>query len=305
MADDTTQRRAGVWAAQVRAPFLILSVLLVALGGAAAWRDGAFRLVPFLLSMLGVTLAHVAVNLFNELSDHATGIDDHTRRTPFSGGSGTLQAGLLTPRAVRAVALATLAIPAVIGAYLTATTGWPVAAFALAGGAACVLYTPHLARWSLGEASAGITLGSFVVLGTYWVQAERLTAAVVLLSVPAGIATALLLFLNEFPDADADRAGGRRHLVILLGHRGAAILYALCLAVMYGVIVAGAATGTLPLASLLALLTSPLALRAARLALRHGHEHEPMLPALGANVALVLGTDFLLAAALLIDKSIG
>jgi 1,4-dihydroxy-2-naphthoate polyprenyltransferase len=293
-----------VWAAQIRAPFLILSVLLVALGGAAAWRDGVFQLSPFLLSLLGVTLAHVAVNLLNELSDHATGIDDHTRKTPFSGGSGTLQAGLLSRSTVRWAAVASLSVAAAIALFLTATRGWPVAAFALAGGAACLLYTRQLARWTLGEAGAGISLGSFVVLGTYYVQAEQLTASVLLLSVPAGIATALLLLLNEFPDAEADRRGGRRHLVIVLGHRGAAVLYTLTLVVMYAVIAAGTATGTLPMTSLLAFLTVPLAARAARVALRHGHEHEPMIPALGANVAMVLGTDFLLTAAFLIDKGI-
>ena len=35
-----------------------------------------------------------------------------------------------------------------------------------------------------------------------------------------------LLLLNEFPDEKADRKGGRRHLVILLGRKGAAVVYA-------------------------------------------------------------------------------
>jgi len=92
------------WAAQIRAPFLLLSVVLVLIGGAAAHAEASLDGLRFALCLVGVILAHVAVNLFNEHSDNETGIDHETPRTPFSGGSGTLQQGHTTPRAVLAVA---------------------------------------------------------------------------------------------------------------------------------------------------------------------------------------------------------
>ena len=46
-----------------------------------------------LLLVIGVVLAHVSVNLFNEISDYKSKIDENTVRTPFSGGSGMLQVG--------------------------------------------------------------------------------------------------------------------------------------------------------------------------------------------------------------------
>ena len=289
-------RQTKIWAAQVRAPFLILSVLLVLIGAGAAAADGVLDLLRVLLCVLGTVLAHVGVNLFNELSDHATGIDDHTLRTPFSGGSGTLQAGHTSRRAVSLAAWGSSTVALLIGLYLCSVSGWPLLALIGAGALASLFYTSHLSRWMLGELAAGATLGSFVVLGTYYAQAAALPSSVILLSIPPGVLTALLLLLNEFPDAAADREGGRRHLVIALGHRGAAILYSLLLASTYVFIVAGAALGWFPSTLLLALLTLPLAWRAASTALRHGAEHEPMLPALGANVGLVLGTDLMLAA---------
>ncbi len=291
-----SQKPAQIWAAQVRAPFLILSVLLVLIGAGAAAADGVFDLLRVLLCVLGTVLAHVGVNLFNEVSDHTTGIDDNTRRTPFSGGSGTLQAGLTSRRAVSTAAWTSSAAALLIGLYLCTVSGWALSALIAGGAVASLFYTSHLARWSLGELAAGTTLGTFVVLGTYYAQAATLTTSVILLSIPPGVLTALLLLLNEFPDAEADRAGGRRHLVILLGHRGAAILYSVLLASTYAFIVAGAAVGWFPPTLLLALLTLPLAWKAASTALKHGSEHEPMLPALGANVGLVLGTDLMLAA---------
>jgi len=284
-----------VWAAQIRAPFLLLSVFLVLIGGAAAYRDGTFMQLRFGLAMLGIVLAHVAVNLFNELSDHRTGIDLHTRRTPFSGGSGNLQQGATTPRAVRVAAFAALLGAFFSGLYLAWVAGWPVLAFMLAGGLVILFYSTHLARWGLGELMAGLCLGTFVVLGTYYVQARTLTGSVVWLSLTPGILTSLLLLLNEFPDAEADRRGGRAHLVILLGWRNAARVYTAALAGSYALLGLGVVLGRLPATVLLAFLTLPLAYRSARTAWQHGSEWERMLPALAANVGVVLGTDLLLA----------
>lgn len=289
--------RLQVWAQQIRAPFLLLSILLVLIGGAVAWHDGGLHLGKLLLCMLGVTLAHVAVNLFNELSDHCTGIDARTRPTPFSGGSQVLTRGLLPRRAVAIAAWSSLGAAAAIGAGLAWSSGWLLLGLALAGGVASVFYTSHFTRWMLGELVAGTTLGSFVVIGTYFAQTSQLPLDVVLVSVPPGVLTALLLLLNEFPDAEADRAGARRHLVIALGHRGAAVVYSVALVATYGFIGAGVALEWFPTTLLLTLLTLPLAVKASLTALRHGAEHEAMIPALGANVGLVLGTDLLIAIA--------
>lgn len=287
--------RIKTWAGQIRAPFLLLSVVLVLIGGAVAWHDGVFGLLTVILCALGVTLAHAAVNLFNELSDQKTGIDDLTVPTPFSGGSKTLQRGLLSRRAVTIAAWGALGVAGIIGTHLALQSGWLLAVFIVAGGLASVFYTSHLARWMLGELVAGVTLGSFVVIGTYYAQAGTLPLTVLLVAIPPGVLTALLLLLNEFPDAEADRAGARRHLVIALGYRGAAILYTVALFGTYAFIAAGVTVGWFPVPALLALLTIPLALKSSLTALRHGHEHGPMVPALGANVGIVLGTDLLIA----------
>ena len=289
-----------VWLEQIRAPFLLLSVLLVSIGGAAAYRDGTFYWFRLVLTIVGVVLAHIAVNLFNELSDHKTGIDNHTKRTPFSGGSGSLQAGNTTPHSVRNVAIITLLAALGIGLFLIRESGWLLIAFMIIGGIAAVFYTSHLARWMIGEIAAGVSLGTLVVLGTYYSQTGLLTPSVVWLSVPPGILTALLLLLNEFPDIEADRRGGRRHLVIILGLKGAAKLYMICIALSYLLLITGALTGHFPKMVLLTLLTIPLAVKASVNALRHGANQEKLIPALGANVGVVLGTDFLIAVAFLI-----
>ncbi|MBN1595435.1 prenyltransferase [candidate division FCPU426 bacterium] len=285
------------WFTQIRAPFLLLAVVLTMVGGAAAGRDGQFHSGRFLLTMLGVVLAHMAVNLFNEHADHRTGIDRCTRRTPFSGGSGNIQQGRTRPGEVLTAAWTTLIAAFAIGCYLAwISNGW-ILALMLAGGVTAVYYTSHFARWTLGELLAGVNLGTLVVIGAYMVQTGVLTGAVVWLSLPPGILTALLLLLNEFPDADADRQGGRRHLVIRLGWQKAALLYAGGMGLQYFLLIFGVWMKWLPAGMWLALATLPLAVLAAYRALRFGNRHDKMLIALGANVSVVLGTNVIIAVA--------
>ncbi len=286
-----------IWADQIRAPFLILSILLVLLGGAVAFEEDVFNGLHFAMCMVGVTLAHVAVNLLNEYSDHKTGIDNHTQRTPFSGGSGNLQQGLTSPRAVLLVAFGCLLVAFVIGLYLTWASGRLLIVFFLAGGMATIFYTTHLSRWIMGELAAGICLGTLVVLGTYYAQASTLSSAVLAASIPPGILTALLLLLNEFPDVEADLQGGRRHLVIVLGREKAAFVYIAALIAIYLLLIVGAIINWFPSTILFALLTVPLAIKAATGAFRYNDNIEKLVPALGANVGVVLGTNLLMSIA--------
>jgi len=290
------KKQVGIWLSQVRANFLLLAVALVLIGGGLAHDAGSFSWLPFVLCMLGVILVHVSVNLFNELSDYRTGIDFKTRRTPFSGGTGNMPAGNTTESGVRAAAWGTLITAAVIGLYLASQAGgWLLVAFILIGGLVTLFYTTVLAKIALGEIFAGLCLGSMVVIGTYLAITDEVTTRVILVSVPPGILTSLLLFLNEFPDLEADKGGGRRHLLILLGRKAAGRVYTLFLVVCYGFIAWGILTGWFPTLTFLAFLTLPLAVKAASAALWHFDDFDRMVPALGANVGVVLGVDFLMA----------
>ncbi len=141
----------GIWLAQIRANFLLLPVLLVSLGGAMAFKHGSFSWITFYLTMIGIISAHISVNLFNEYSDYRTGIDLYTEKTPFSGGSGMLQAGLTDPQTVKFFAWLSLFSALLIGLYLTVKTG-PVLLLIIALGAfATVCYTDYLARWIMGK----------------------------------------------------------------------------------------------------------------------------------------------------------
>lgn len=286
-----------IWLRQIRAPFLVLPVVLVLIGVAAVRRDGYTNWLGLdtVLLIVGVVLAHISVNLFNELSDYKTRIDEHTTPTPFSGGSGMMQSGKTKPKTVALVAYTTFVLAAVIGFYFCVVSSWITLLFIIPGGAAVRFYTSHLARWLLGEFFSGLTLGTFVVLGSYVALSGQLNINIVFISIPPGILTFLLLFLNEFPDAEADKKGGRYHMIIHFGKRKSAIIYTAALAVMYILILLGPFIFDIPYTVMVALLTLPLAVAATVIVLKHHSDTLKLIPALGMNVMIVLFTDLLLA----------
>jgi 1,4-dihydroxy-2-naphthoate octaprenyltransferase len=300
-----SRSKLAAYAGVARAPFLLLPITLVAVGTAAVAHLGQADLWRALLALLGMLGAHVAVNALNEASDYRTRIDFHTQRTPFSGGSGTLPAGALGYRAALATGLTGGAIAVAVGLHFLSVVGWKLLPILALGAVAVFAYSRFLARAYVGELFAGLGLGALPVIGTALVQADFVPVTAVVASLPAFFMTFNLLFLNEFPDEAADRAGGRRNLVILLGRKRAAVLYALFAILVPLTLVGGVLRGHLPALALAAILPSlaflpqPLRWSLARPQL------EVPVPALGANVAWNLTTNLMLAASLGVAALVG
>jgi 1,4-dihydroxy-2-naphthoate octaprenyltransferase len=108
-----------------------------------------------------------------------------------------------------------------------------------------------------------------------------------------------LLFLNEFPDEQADRDGGRRNIVLLLGRRRAALVYAAAALATPLAIVVSVVQGWLPTPALLGVLPSLLLVKP--LAWAFGDTSQPVpIPAMGANVVWNLATNSLLAVGIVV-----
>lgn len=287
-----------------RAPFLLLPVALVASGTAAAAWGGTWRVHRTALALVGLVALHIAVNVLNEVSDHRTQIDQHTLRTPFSGGSGTIQAGAMSARLAFVFALFNIAIGAGIGIYLLTQVGWWLLPIGLLGAFTVVAYTDVLARVGIGEFAAGIGLGALPVLGTALVQDGRIGRAAIAAAIPACLMTFNLLLLNEFPDEQADRMGGRRHLVIVLGRRVAAWIYVVAALGTPSAIVVAVLLRALPATALIGVVPSILLAKPVGWALRDPLSPVPV-PALGANVAWNLLTNACLAIGLGVAAKLG
>jgi 1,4-dihydroxy-2-naphthoate octaprenyltransferase len=282
-----------------RLPFLILPVTLIASGAASGALGGEFSWLEAALALAGLLALHAAVNILNEASDMRTGIDMNTKRTPFSGGSGTLPSGAMSVGVATALGLTAAAIGLAVGIRFLYHVGLPMIPFLVIGAVLALGYTDMLARAGIGEIAAGLGLGALPVVGTDLVMDGAVEAASVAASIPAFFMTFNLLLLNEFPDEKADRAGGRRNLVILLGRQAAAWIYILAALAVPVSIVAAVFMKALPPMALIAAFPTVLLAPALKWAAAHPMEPVP-IPGLGANVFWNLATNTLVATGILI-----
>jgi len=124
------------------------------------------------------------------------------------------------------------------------------------------------------------------VMGAYFVHTGEYTLTAFAASMPSYFLVHNLLLLNEFPDVEADITVGRRTLPIVLGKRGAAVVFSLFVLMVYLWIVGAVSLHVMPPFTLLALLTLPIALQVIRGSFLYGHR-EAFLPVMGKNVLLV------------------
>ena len=281
------------WLMVIRAPFLPLSLVLAFLGTCIAWYDGAFHFGHALLAGFGLLLAHISVDVLNEYFDYRSGIDLRTEKTPFSGGSGALPKGLVSPRQALWLGLGSLLATVPIGIYFIIVSGWWLLPLLLIAAACILLYTPVILKMPWPEWAPGLGLGFLPVMGAYFVQTGVYNWPVVVASIPSGILVHNLLLLNEFPDTEADSKAGRRTLPIVLGKAKTSIVYSVLMVIVYLWIIGGVIAGLMPVFSLIALLTLPFAIKAIRGALKH-QEMTRLLPAMANNVLVVLLTQLLL-----------
>lgn len=284
-----------------RANFLPLTVVIVAAGFAASfYAHAVFNPPDAGLVLIGALLTHAAVNVFNNYFDYRSQVDARTMKTPFSGGVTILVEGKMKPSHAFGVGVLCLLGAAVIGIYFLLRQFYPLFPILLYGLVAICLYTPVLSKvLGLSEFIAGTGFGG-MGLGAYVTQTGLIDGTVIAVFVPVSMLVGLLLFLNEFPDAEADRMAGRRHLVILLGRKRSSWVYVGGLVATYVSMVLAVVGGIAPIPVLVTLVTLPIAYRAGRIAIRNYDRTLELIPALASNVTVILSTILLIAIGFLI-----
>jgi len=104
----------------------------------------------------------------------------------------------------------------------------------------------RLASRGLGELLTGLCFGPLVVLGTYYVQTQEISFAAFMAGVPVGFLIANVLFINQFPDKEADQAVGKTHWVVRLGKKKAAEVFVILVSAVYASVALGVLMGILP-----------------------------------------------------------
>jgi 1,4-dihydroxy-2-naphthoate polyprenyltransferase len=286
----------------MRAPFLILTPACVLLGiGTAVWTLGHVNFFYLALILIGAVCAHISVNAFNEYFDFKSGLDLQTTRTPFSGGSGTLPARPDLARPALNIARIALAIASLIGAYFWVVRGLALLPVGLLGVFVIITYTTWWTRNPLLCLLApGLGFGPLVVMGTDFILTGRYSWIAFVASLLPFFLVSNLLLLNQFPDVEADRSIGRKHLPIVVGRRTSSLIYSAFLLLAYLAILSGAYLHYLPKASLLGLLTILIAAPVSVNVFRHAEDIQKLIPLMGLNVIIIILTPTLVGIGLLI-----
>jgi 1,4-dihydroxy-2-naphthoate octaprenyltransferase len=286
----------------MRLPFVVLAPACVLVGlGTALYIQGSVNWWYFVLALIAGTSAHISVNAFNEYYDFKTGLDARTQKTPFSGGSGTLQAHPELAPAALATALVAFTITGLIGLFFVRIWGWELILFGIAGLTLLYGYTIWMTRspfWCL--VAPGLGFGTLMVLGTHLALTGSYSWTALAASFIPFFLVSDLLLLNQFPDVEADQSVGRRHFPIILGRRKSGYIYIAFLLAAYAAIVLGVALRVLPIFALLGLLTLFLAVPVIRSVLKNAENVPALLPTMGQNVLINLLTPVLLAIGLFI-----
>ena len=280
---------------ETRPQFLMLSIVLGITGTCIAWYDGFFNIWEALLATFGLVLTHMSVNSLNDYFDYRSGIDKVTDITPFSGGSGMIRAGRLTLNEVLWVGIITLLLAVPVGIYFILTKGWLLLPLLIVAAFCVVLYSPLILKFHWPEWSPGLGLGVLPVLGIYFSQTGMYTWHALIASVPSGFLVHNLLLLNEFPDVEADKVDNRKTLPITLGRKRAAFVYTCVTLLVYIWVIVAVIFRAMPVFTLLALLTLPIAIKAIRGAF-HYDEINRLVAAMTSNVMVVLLTQLLIGA---------
>ncbi len=300
--------RPRIWIRAIRAPFFTATIIPVTLGSIIAWHDTSdFIWLRFWLTMVSILFIHAGTNLANDYFDHLSGCDEaNSTPTPFSGGSRVIQEGLIAPKKILYVSLASFIVGSAIGLYLNhMCNGNVILILGMIGVSLGFFYSIKSFRigyGGLGELAVGIGFGPLILLGSYYVQVQALTFRIFLISIPVGILIALVVFINEFPDYLADKKAGKRTLVVRLGKESAIVLYHILLASVYLVIAGLVIFQFLPILSLIVLLSLPLAIKAFRVSRKNFDKVHELLPVNASTIGLHLLIGLLLSIGITLDK---
>jgi len=301
--------RLKIWLKAIRAPFLTATIIPIVLGAVIAWAQyNTFHWGYFALALVGGIFIHIGVNLSNDYFDHLSRDDwNNQTPTPFSGGSRVIQQGVIKPYQILLAALISFALGSLIGLYLNyVLAGNVILYIGITGVFLGFFYTGRPIQigyrgLGLGELATGLGFGPLMVVGSYYVQTQHLTHIPFLASVPVALLIALVLYINEFPDYEADKSVNKKTLPVILGkERAAYLFYGLLLSTyLYTVILV--ILGLLPVFGLITLLTFPLAVKIIRVTMAHKDKAYELIPANASTIMVHLSFGACLIIAYVLD----
>ena len=250
------------WMVIMRLPFLSATFAPIFAGAAVTSMLGQdVSWGWLLLTLLAGSLLHIGTNTSNDYFDHISGTDARNynySNKGLNGGSRSIQMGLISPKGILTVAIIAFTLSAVAGIPLIIKSGLSILWLGLIGFFSGLFYTAPPFKFSsrkgMGELLIGLNFGPLMVAGSALVQTGQLLPEAFLAGIPIGFLIAAVVYMNEFPDYDSDKATGKNTLIVVFGPEKARAVYVALVISAFASIVILAFNGTVPMLSLIALL---------------------------------------------------
>ncbi|MFB9862372.1 1,4-dihydroxy-2-naphthoate polyprenyltransferase [Rufibacter immobilis] len=215
---------AGTWVSAFRLRTLPLSLSCIGTGGFLAAADHLSRWPVLLLCVLTTLFLQILSNLANDYGDSKHGADSKDREGP----QRAVQAGQISPTQMRAaiIVFSLLSLVSGVGLLWVAlgTSGLYLFLFFLVLGIgaiwAAIGYTNGGKPYGyagLGDISVFFFFGWVGVLGTYFLQTERIFSELLLPASSLGFFSAAVLNVNNIRDMKSDELAGKRSVPVRLG----------------------------------------------------------------------------------------
>jgi 1,4-dihydroxy-2-naphthoate octaprenyltransferase len=295
----------NVYIKALRAPFLTGSLIPVIIGAAYGFIDKHFSLLLFLITALGVAALHLAANLLNDYYD-AKGSDPiNVRLTPFSGGSRVIQNRQVAPWCVLSIAVFFYVLSLSAAIWLVLLGRPLVLAIGILGVAAGWAYSARplqLMSRGWGEICIFFAFGPFITLGAYYVMSGSLSWSAFALGFPQGFFITAVIWINQFPDYEADRDAGKKNLVVRLGLKLSRYPYCIIMLAAFITVIFLVGIVGLTCLAMLSFIAFPLAFKAMKILWREYLSYEGLIPAQALTIQTLIAHGVLLSLGLVLSR---
>ncbi len=215
----------------------------------------SFSWIYALLGILGVALAHLSFNLFDDYFDYkknGPGIRNEIANSGMRARIGKCEyivSGEATPRQLFYVASFFGMAAMAVGIIVLSARGWPIALIVGITALLGISYAGDPLRLSyrgLGEITIAIIFGPLLMSGIYYAACGTFTPALWFLSIPIGLLAANILYTHDVMDYEADKKIDKRTLCVVTGNQKINLVFsALFIFIPYILILSGIITGYL------------------------------------------------------------
>ncbi len=289
-----------------RLPFVTASVLPTIL--AITWcfyTTGEFHCGYALLCIIGVLLIHIGSNTINDFFDWNFSDGQNKNAGPFNGGSRNKLDGILNRSTFLIIALSCLAVLLTIALFFILHDRFFVLWFSLTALSLGGLYSIPPFRFhsrGLGEIVLFLAFGPALSAAVCYVITGTLRPDFFYIGIPGGLSTTAILWINQFPDYDADKAAGKNTLTVRIGLKNSRHIYTI---IVLSIFISTASLlwyGIFPLLTVLLILLAPVCVKATRTLYTNYYNPAALEPAQKLTIQFQMLSTMLIIATIMIQK---